>query len=272
MDKVRTGIGFFDEAYGGIYRNRVTLLNGPHRSGKTIASFSFLMEGIRLDERVLVLSLDRLEDLGLEIDQFGYPISEAVQAEQLIMLDYHNRRPFGSDGTSFQLPPNSFREFQRVVETYAVQRVVIDPVLPWVALPLGRKRLREHIVSFVRALQRMEVTALLTLPKPASSAAHHLRHILESHASASLTLIPEPSRGMTRLAVNKYLGASQNLVHFDCRIERGKGLVRAEPDVPETPLQSGRRREAFFREHRTSRFAEALGLLGVGLTPPAARA
>jgi KaiC/GvpD/RAD55 family RecA-like ATPase len=153
-----------------------------------------------------------------------------------------------------------------------VQRVVIDPVLPWVALPLGRKRLREHIVSFVRALQRMEVTALLTLPKPASSAAHHLRHILESHASASLTLIPEPSRGMTRLAVNKYLGASQNLVHFDCRIERGKGLVRAEPDVPETPLQSGRRREAFFREHRTSRFAEALGLLGVGLTPPAARA
>ena len=56
------------------------------------------------------------------------------------------------------LPPGSFLELQEIITSNSVSRVIIDTILPWVAIQ-PEKKLAQHVFSFVQAFERMGVTA-----------------------------------------------------------------------------------------------------------------
>ena len=81
---------------------------------------------------------------------------------------------------------------------------MIDTILPWVAIPQEDK-LVQHIYSFVQALERMGITAVLTIPRPVSPLAHTLKNHLEQQIPVVFTLDRDDS-GKHTFLLNKYLG------------------------------------------------------------------
>lgn len=230
IDKTRLGIPFFDDRYGGIYRKRPALCIGRQGSGKTSLALQSLMQSVKEGERGLMLSAWRAHDLTIIANQMGFPLSDAVAKGQVTLLEYADIIHTPEFEKDLTLPPGSFMEFQSIVESNSIRRVVIDTVLPWVAIRQEAK-LAKHIYSFIQALDRMGVTALLTLPKPVSALAFALRNRLEEQIPIVFTLDLDDN-GKRTLLINKYLGDTNLPPPVPFVFVPGAGILRAPKVVP----------------------------------------
>ena len=232
IDKTRLGISFFDQRYGGIHRKRAALCTGRHGSGKTLVALQALVQSVHEGERGLMLSAWRAQDLAAAAAKMGLPLSAAIAKGQVILLEYAQLITAPELEKNLTLPPGSFMEFQDIVESHGVSRVVIDTVLPWVAIP-QEDRLARHVYSFIQAIERMGVTALLTLPKPASALAFALKSRLEEQVPVVFTLDVD-GNGRHTLLLNKYLGESNLPPPVPFIFAPGVGILRA-PKVVRAP-------------------------------------
>lgn len=234
IDKTRSGIDFFDQCFGGVFRHRAALCVGRRGSGKTIAALHALMQSIREGVRGLMLSAWHSADLSIVADEYGFPLSTAVDSGQIILLEYAQFGPEPELENRHVLPPGSFMEFEEIVVANGIRRVVIDTVLPWIAIR-QEERLAKHVYSFLHALERMEVTAFLTMPRPVSPLAFALKNRMEKQVPVVFTLEVD-SDSRRHLLVNRYLGQSVLPPQMPIAIEPGRGIVplavpQAVPDL-----------------------------------------
>ncbi len=225
IDKVGLGVEFFDAKYGGIYRNRPVLCMGRMGSGKNILSYHFVSQGLRTGDKVLLLSNIMAKDVVILGESYTMPFSTAVQRGQLIILE--NAKLLNSDestSSNVMLPPEAFMELQDIIESQSVARIVLDSVVPWLAIqPVAR--LTEHVYSFSHALERLRVTSFLTMPKPVSAAAFSLKKLMEDLCPVSITLDHENGANRSFI-VSKYIGEMQGIAQtLPIDIVKGQGIV-----------------------------------------------
>lgn len=220
LGKTPSGVDFFDAEYGGLYRGRPMLLSGPSQSGKSLIGIQFVARGLKHQERCLLLSMQPSRDLLTRAESLGVPFSHAVESGSLILLEYSDFVPGRDSASTLVVPPEGFHQLRELIELEAITRVVIDPVLPWVTIP-SAEHLAEHVFSFVRAFERMGVTALFTIPKPVSIAAVRLHRLLEEVVPISVLILHEAGSQKRTWLVNKYLGmeSSRNEYEFEIRKE-----------------------------------------------------
>jgi len=223
IDKTQTGVSFFDERYGGTYRHRPLLVTGRSGTGKTVFSLQFVMQGIQLDERCLLLSAWRANDLVIYAESLGFPLAQAIEAGRLILLEYSQYVPGRDKEWNIVLPPEGFLQLEEMIRSQAVQRVVLDTVLAWVCIR-EHQRLDEHLFSFVRAFDRMQVTTVFTLPKPVSPLAYRVKNTMENLVPVAITLSREPNTPEPLFIVSKYLGESRLTTGLPYRIVPKVGI------------------------------------------------
>ncbi len=237
INKIGLGVSFFDTRFGGVYRGRQVLCVGRNGSGKSLLSYHFTNQGILDGDKVLLLSGSLSKDVVIQGESFGMHFEQAVKTEQLILLEYAGL--LGTEGarsSNVMLPPEAFMELQGLIEAQSISRVVLDPVLPWVAIqPVTR--LAEHVYSFIHALDRLGVTTLMTLPKPLSNAAFALKKQLEDIVPVVVTL--EHQAGANRsLRISKYVGESYGVTQsIPITIVPGRGLLAADEQSSDRPAQ-----------------------------------
>ncbi|OGV61897.1 MAG: hypothetical protein A2498_09510 [Lentisphaerae bacterium RIFOXYC12_FULL_60_16] len=242
-------------AYGGVYRKRPVLCTGHQGSGKTLLALHALMQAVKEGEQALMLTSWHANDLVIVAEKtLGFGFEEAITRGHAILLEYAGIMPTPDFEKNVTLPPASFTEFMQIVETRSVTRVIIDTVLPWVAIR-QKERLSLHVYSFMQALERMGVTALLTLPKPVSPLAFMLKNLLEEQVPIALTLKQEPE-GSRTLTVNKYLGETVLPPPLPFEIRKGTGLASVKPD-PASPGAPGKDGGSDVKSSGPIRFASA---------------
>ena len=232
VDKTKFGVSFFDGSFGGVYRGRQVLCSGRHGTGKSIFACHFLNQALQDGDKALLLSNYRAQDTVIVAESLGMPFADAVTNGQLTILEYTSFIPESNASANVMLPPQSFMELQETVESQSIRRIVFDTVLPWVAIhPVSR--IAEHVYSFIHAIERLGVTALLTLPKPVSNPAFTLKSRLEDLCPIAVNL--ENTADQRVLRVTKYLGEMRNLTApYPFTIVQRKGIVAqdAEPELP----------------------------------------
>jgi len=238
ISRTPIGIDFFDAACGGIYHGRSVLVTGRAGTGKTAAGLAFLSKGLDLHERGLILSARASEDVALQAEILGIPVDLATSSGGLTILEYNEQISGAGADESCLLPPDSFAHLKDILEAEAIQRVVIDTVVPWLALPLA-DRLQHHVFSFISAFERMNITSMMLLPHPVSTAAVRLRRLIEQHVPVSLTLQRTVPGGLHRLVVNKMVGMDKANQQFDFTIKTGRGFVEHTEDVSASAADAG---------------------------------
>ncbi len=232
VTKTLTGVPFFDEHYGGIYRGRSMLVSGKAGSGKTVLGLQFIQQGIKQNERCLFLSGQPTNDLVIFAEALKLPLSAAVDAGNLLLLEYQDYLPGRNSEEYITLPPDGFLQFEKIVEAHAVQRIVLDTVLPWVSIR-PQTNLAEHVFSFVRAFERIGVTTLMTLPKPASLPSLRLKNALEEVTPVSVTLSSSPNKNDHIWIATKYLGEMKLDQGTPYQITPGVGLDELRVTAPQ---------------------------------------
>lgn len=209
VDKTKLGIEIFDETFGGVYRGRTTFCYGRKDSGKSIIASCFLHQALLDGDRSLLLTDWLAKDALIVAESVGVPLTHMVRTGNLTILEYVSFVPGMDMCEDSPLPPTAFIELQKFITSRSIRRVVFDTALPWIAIhPV--ERMPRHVFSFVHALERLNVTTLLTLPWPVSTPAFMLKNRLEDVCPVVLVTQRAGHTGESFFKVAKYLGDNPN--------------------------------------------------------------
>ncbi|MCC5846318.1 MAG: hypothetical protein JJU05_18875 [Verrucomicrobia bacterium] len=222
--KTLSGVCFLDDLYGGVYAGRSFLVSGRSGTGKSTLGFQFARQGLQQDERCLILSTMAANDLSILAEALGFSFAVPIDEGNLVLLEYQSFIPGKGISEWGTLPPEGFSQLKEIIEANAVKRVVLDTVLPWIAMP-KQDRLAEHIFSFVRSCDRLGVTTMMTIPKPVSSMAFRLKKALEEVTPISILLNTTDQEGRFTWQAVKYLGEKKPSGMVSYSIVSRKGLV-----------------------------------------------
>ncbi|MFN2350381.1 MAG: RAD55 family ATPase, partial [Kiritimatiellia bacterium] len=228
ISKTLMGVKFFDDHFGGVYNGRSVLISGRKGVGKTVVGLQFLRQGLQMDERCMMLSTMSSKDFSIYSVSSGFDMQQEVENGRLILLEYRDFVPEYGFSEGNMLPPDGFDQLRSIIESNMIHRVVIDTVLPLVAISTV-DRMHEHVFSFVRFLDRLNVTVLMTIPKPVSPMALRLKKTLEDMVTVSCILAPGEGEGVFTWQTVKYFGERKLVSPISYTVCPGKGLVVYNP-------------------------------------------
>ena len=255
-----TGIFGLDNILGGGFeRDRVFLVEGSPGTGKTTAALNFLLEGVKLGETALYVTLSETEE---ELrgtaqshgwDLTGLKIFELVPPESLLDENQQQSLLYSSDlelGETTRLIFDAVRDLKP-------DRVVIDSLSEIRLLAQSSLRYRRQVLALKHYFAKHGATVLLlddltadTQDKTVHSVAHGVIRLEE--------LAPEYGAERRRLRVVKYRSRQYRGGYHDFTIKKG-GL-----DVYPR-LVAGEHRTKFSRTLNSSGNAGFDALLGGGI-------
>jgi circadian clock protein KaiC len=206
---------------GGFLAGSATLLAGPTGSGKTTAGIQFIVEGLRLGDRCLLVNFqENPTQLAHQIERVSGPLEDDARG-RLDLLYY----------SSVELPIDSIVVgiFQ-MLRRKAIRRVVIDALGDLAIAATDSTRMHNYLYALVQHFAVMGVTSLLTLEtEPPHMASDETQGRL-SHMSDNIILLGIEMKdrivGRT-LRIAKARGTAHDLQEREVRIDaRGLRLVK----------------------------------------------
>ncbi|MBB2785830.1 UNVERIFIED_ORG: circadian clock protein KaiC [Rhizobium esperanzae] len=245
---------------GGLSAGHVFLLEGNPGAGKTTIALQFLIEGARLGERGLYITLSETESElragaashGMVIDG-NIEVFEVVPPESLLDADQQQSLLYSSDLELGETTREIFAAFERVKPS----RVVLDSLSEIRLLAQSSLRYRRQILALKHYFARQGATVLLlddltsdVLDKTVHSVVHGVIHLEE--------LAPGYGSERRRLRIIKYRGQAFRGGYHDFTIQTGGVVVFPR-------LVASEHRTSYSRDNVSSDIAELDLLLGGGL-------
>ena len=229
----KLGITVFDQAFGGIYLHRPTILCGRRKSGKFVVATQLLVKTLRAGEKVVLFTAKNPEEVIRAVPDEIINLGEAVESGQFLICPYSGMQRAGA-GPYAPLPfPQALDELSALVKDNGVSYAIFDSVVPWTAIqPLDA--MQEHVDTFFATLDALALTSLLLLPEPASAAALSLATILREVCPINIEISAKNFGAEFTMQVTKYQGmqggAKKLPQKFSLDLTPGVGFD--SPDAP----------------------------------------
>lgn len=260
LDFISTGISGLDNVLGGgLTRERLYLLEGDPGAGKTTLALQFLIEGARLGETVLYITLAEnevelravAEAHGFSLD--GVTVHEVIPSENLLnpSEQYTVFHP-----SEVELGETNLL-ITEMIEKLNPSRVVLDSLSELQLLSGSALRYRRHVLSLKQYFAKRECTALLLDDKTAVRGDQQVRSIAHGVISLQHT---ESEYGAERrvVRIQKYRGVAFRRGPHDYSIITGG--IRVYPR-----LVAAESRELVIRAQLGSGLPSFDALLGGGI-------
>lgn len=201
----KLGIKVFDQALGGIYLHKPTIVCGRRKSGKFVVATQLMAKTLLAGEKIVIFTAKTPEEIMSSISSGIVDLGVAAEIGQLVICPYSAmERP--DMGPLDPLPfPQALDELSALVKENAITYAIFDTVVPWTAIqPV--EAVQEHVDTFLSTLDSLGLTSLLLLPEPASPASHGLAKALREGCPINIELAAKHFGAEFTMQVTKYQG------------------------------------------------------------------
>lgn len=223
IDKIGTGVAGFDEVLsGGLPAGRLYLLEGDPGTGKTTLALQFLLEGKRVGDRVLFVTLSESRvELIASAASHGWSVDDLDIKEYVASAD-----ALSADGPVTMFPPSEVELLETIrkvlgdIDAMTPDRVVIDSLSEIRLLAQDSFRYRRQLLELKQFFLNRKCTVLLLDDRTAGDRDRHVQSIV--HGVVHLEqLAPEYGADRRRLRLSKIRGTSYRGGWHDYLIRRG---------------------------------------------------
>ncbi|PVX61354.1 ATPase domain-containing protein [Paraburkholderia unamae] len=258
---VRTGVpGLDDVLAGGLTQGNLFLLEGSPGTGKTTIALRFLLEGAKVGDQGLYITLSETEqELREGAASHGWQLGdrvavfEVVPPESLLDADQQQSLLYSSDLELGETTRLIFSAFERVRPS----RVVLDSLSEIRLLAQSSLRYRRQVLAIKHYFSRQGATVLL-LDDLTADAADKTVHSVAHGVIKLEELAPDYGAERRRLRISKYRGQAFRGGYHDFSIKRGGVSVFPR-------LVAAEHRTRFTRAQTRSDVPELDALLGGGI-------
>lgn len=209
-DRAKTGIwGLDDILAGGLSRGHIFLVEGAPGTGKTTLALKFLLEGARLGERGLYITLSETEtELRNGAASHGWTIGDKIDIfellppESFLNEDQQQSLLYSSD---LELGETT-RQIFSAVERRRPVRVVLDSLSEIRLLAQSSLRYRRQILAIKHYFARFDTTVLM-LDDLTAEVADRTVHSIAHGVMRLEELAPDYGAERRRMRVVKYRGS-----------------------------------------------------------------
>jgi circadian clock protein KaiC len=208
MHRVKTGIpGFDDIARGGLVPDRLYLLDGEPGAGKTTFALQYLLEGARLGERCLYVTLSETkEELLSGATSHGWSLDSVEIIELVTEADLDGESDLTMLNPSEIELTETTRRVLAAVERVQPNRMVFDSLSEMRLLAQGSLRYRRQILALKHFFSGRSCTVLLLDDRTAEGPDMQLHSI--AHGVISLDYKSPPYGQLRRqLEIKKLRGS-----------------------------------------------------------------
>ncbi|MGE5453488.1 MAG: ATPase domain-containing protein [Acidobacteriota bacterium] len=221
--RARTGIpGLDDVLQGGLIQDRLYLIDGNPGAGKTTLALQFLIEGVRLGERSLYVTLSETrEELLAGAASHGFSL-EGIEIVELI----GHENDLSSDAQLTMYHPSEVeltettREVLQAIDRINPHRMVFDSLSELRLLAQSSLRYRRQILALKQFFAAKRCTVLLLDDRTAEGPDLQLQSI--AHGVISLDHRSPPyGQALRQLQVVKFRGSNFRSGYHDMSIRHG---------------------------------------------------
>jgi circadian clock protein KaiC len=274
FERVSVGSPTLDKMLGGgLIEGRPYLLTGPPSTGKSILAMRFLIEGLKLGEKVLYVTIDETpSEIKSFMQPFGWPIDSVVMLDAFPEVRSYKRASDVQEVASFgairimrevktaseqasqqeEQKSSGFKPVELSIQALQMtlkkdfeknhyDRVVIDSLTSLRLFGMKDEDAKLNMQSLLRLLSEMEVTALLVLGPGTEAEILPERFI----ARGEISLFKTRFDGFTRaVRIERMRGTNHDLNARPFRISRQGIEVDLTKVVPFTEGEAHRRPDA----------------------------
>ena len=271
FDRLSVGSPTLDKMLGGgLIEGRPYLLTGPPSTGKSILAMRFLIEGLKLGEKVLYVTIDETpSEIKSFMQQFGWPIDSVVMLDAFPEVRSYKRASDVQEVASFgairimreiktggdqqsqqdEQKSSGFKPVELSIQALQMtlkkdfeknhyDRVVIDSLTSLRLFGMKDEDAKLNMQSLLRLLSEMEVTALLVLGSGIEPEILPERFIARGEISLFKTRFENFTRGVR---IERMRGTNHDLHARPFRISRQGIEVDLSKVVPFTEGEYARR-------------------------------
>ena len=224
MDKAKTGIwGLDDVLTGGLSKGHIFLLEGAPGTGKTTAALQFLLEGVKVGEKGLYITLSESDaELREGAASHGWTLPDDIEVFELLppesLLDEEQQQSllYSSD---LELGETT-RQIFEAVERYKPARLVLDSLSEIRLLAQSSLRYRRQILAIKHYFARFATTVMM-LDDLTAEATDRTVHSIAHGVMRLEELAPDYGAERRRVRVIKYRGSKFRGGYHDVTISKG---------------------------------------------------
>jgi len=158
--RIKTGVPGLDEILqGGLIPNRVYLVGGSPGAGKTTFGIQFLVQGAKLGENGLYVSLiDDPQNIIADMSNFSLKLPKFVSSGKISFIDFGKSLLEIAD---FPTVTQLFSKIRDITNLKNIKRVVVDSISAVRFASVDPFYERKQLAEFVRSLESLGCTTIL---------------------------------------------------------------------------------------------------------------
>lgn len=221
LEKAPTGIYGFDEiTYGGLPRNRPSLVAGRAGCGKTLFGMEFLVRGaLEYHEPGVMISFEEsIDDMIKNFASLGFDLN-ALMKRKLLNMDYVAVERSEIEETGEYSLEGLFIRLEYAINSVGARRIVLDTIETLFSGLQNEMIIRAELRRLFRWLKMKKVTAVITAEQGKETLT---RHGLEEYVADCVIFLDHTVNeriATRRLRVIKYRGSSHGTDEYPFLID-----------------------------------------------------
>ncbi|MFA6584689.1 MAG: RAD55 family ATPase [Elusimicrobiaceae bacterium] len=217
LKKCNAGIDLITNNLGELYAGRTYLLSGAKGTAKTTFALQFIWQGLREGETCLLLANQPPKEIVIYADSLGMDLSPYFLNGSLLVYEISS--------LSNLSPAPLFHELEAIISMNRISRAALECFGSTFTTQEQADVLANGTSSFLRALEKMEVTSFFTMGLPLPQGMFMLKKTIEDLVAGSFMLSNTANNRIKTLSVKKLLGSSNGGKELQFSVEMGRGIV-----------------------------------------------